>query len=68
MRSTISAPTIPTERCAAQRTQANVTDDLMCMRKMDHGGLLPAGNEEDYSMITTVPAAVCLTGELQLYN
>ncbi|XP_063767283.1 uncharacterized protein LOC134883080 [Eleginops maclovinus] len=54
------------ERCAAQRTQANVTDDLMCMRKMDHGGLLPAGNEEDYSMITTVPAAVCLTGSEKL--
>ncbi|XP_063767296.1 uncharacterized protein LOC134883082 isoform X4 [Eleginops maclovinus] len=54
------------ERCAAQRTQANVTDDLMCMRKMDHGGLLPAGNEEAYSMITSVPAAVCLTGSEKL--
>ncbi|XP_063767279.1 uncharacterized protein LOC134883078 isoform X2 [Eleginops maclovinus] len=54
------------ERCAAQRTQANVTDDLMCMRKMDHGGLLPAGNEEAYSTVTSVPAAVCLTGPEKL--
>ncbi|XP_033995091.1 uncharacterized protein LOC117489703 isoform X8 [Trematomus bernacchii] len=51
-----------TERCAAKRTQANVTDDLMCMRKLDHGGSLPAGNDEAYSMIPSVPAAVCLTG------
>ncbi|XP_071059395.1 uncharacterized protein [Pseudochaenichthys georgianus] len=50
------------ERCAAKRTQANVTDDLMCTRKLDHGGSLPAGNDEAYSMITSVPAAVCLTG------
>ncbi|XP_033995101.1 uncharacterized protein LOC117489703 isoform X18 [Trematomus bernacchii] len=51
-----------TERCAAKRTQANVTDELMCMRKLDHGGSLPAGNDEAYSMITSVPAAGCLTG------
>ncbi|XP_033995084.1 uncharacterized protein LOC117489703 isoform X1 [Trematomus bernacchii] len=51
-----------TERCAAKRTHANVTDDLMCMRKLDHGGSLPAGNDEAYSMIPSVPAAVCLTG------
>lgn len=40
----------------------SVTDDLMCTRKLDHGGSLPAGNDEAYSMITSVPAAVCLTG------
>ncbi|KAK5933994.1 hypothetical protein CgunFtcFv8_014430 [Champsocephalus gunnari] len=50
------------ERCAAKRTQANVPDDLMCTRKLDHGGSLPAGNDEAYSMITSAPAAVCLTG------
>ncbi|KAF1391686.1 hypothetical protein PFLUV_G00044660 [Perca fluviatilis] len=37
-------------------------DDLMCMRNLDHGGLLTAGNDEAYSVITSVPAADCPTG------
>ncbi|XP_039652546.1 uncharacterized protein LOC120556839 [Perca fluviatilis] len=51
-----------TERGSEKRTQDNVTDDLMCMRNLDHGGLLTAGNDEAYSVITSVPAADCPTG------
>ncbi|XP_029286494.1 uncharacterized protein LOC115007691 [Cottoperca gobio] len=51
-----------TERCSSKRTQADATDDLMCMRELNHGGSLPAGNDEAYSVITSVPAADCPTG------
>ncbi|XP_029286495.1 uncharacterized protein LOC115007692 [Cottoperca gobio] len=51
-----------TERCSSKRAQADATDDLMCMRELNHGGSLPAGNDEAYSVITSVPAADCPTG------
>ncbi|KAL7408130.1 hypothetical protein ABVT39_018674 [Epinephelus coioides] len=40
----------------------SVADDLMCMKNLDHGGSLPAGNDEAYSVITSVPAADCPAG------
>ncbi|KAL7408129.1 hypothetical protein ABVT39_018674 [Epinephelus coioides] len=51
-----------TGRCSRKRTRANVSDDLMCMKNLDHGGSLPAGNDEAYSVITSVPAADCPAG------
>ncbi|XP_027135628.1 uncharacterized protein LOC109140653 [Larimichthys crocea] len=55
-----------TERYSDQRTQANVTDDVMCMQSLDHGGLLPAGDDEAYSVITSVPGADCPAGSKKL--
>ncbi|XP_049894382.1 uncharacterized protein LOC126386224 [Epinephelus moara] len=40
----------------------SVADDLMRMKNLDHGGSLPAGNDEAYSVITSVPAADCRAG------
>ncbi|XP_049443738.1 uncharacterized protein LOC125895712 [Epinephelus fuscoguttatus] len=51
-----------TGRCSRKRTRANVSDDLMRMKNLDHGGWLPAGNDEAYSVITSVPAADCPAG------
>ncbi|XP_078020998.1 uncharacterized protein LOC144459866 [Epinephelus lanceolatus] len=51
-----------TGRCSRKRTRANVSDDLMCMKNLDHGGSLPAGNDEAYSVITSVPVADCPAG------
>ncbi|XP_076599131.1 uncharacterized protein LOC143328089 [Chaetodon auriga] len=44
-----------------KRTQANVTDDFICMGNLDHGDLSPAGNDTTYSVVTSVPGANCAT-------
>ncbi|XP_038553357.1 uncharacterized protein LOC119886590 isoform X2 [Micropterus salmoides] len=55
-----------TERCSYKRTQASDTDDFVCLRNLDHGGLLPGGNDEVYSVITSVPGADCSPGSEKL--
>ncbi|KAM6947921.1 uncharacterized protein PEZ65_001469 [Lycodopsis pacificus] len=49
-----------------KRSQANVTDDLMSMRNLEHRGSLPADDEGAYSMITSVAAADCPTASEKL--
>ncbi|XP_031695898.1 uncharacterized protein LOC116378210 isoform X2 [Anarrhichthys ocellatus] len=53
-------------KCSNKRSQANVTDDLMSMRNLEHGGSLPADAEGAYSTITSVAAADCPTGSEKL--
>ncbi|XP_041803140.1 uncharacterized protein LOC121613651 isoform X2 [Chelmon rostratus] len=46
-----------TDRFSLKRTQANIKDDYVYMRNLDHGSLLPAGNDATYSVATSVPGA-----------
>ncbi|XP_026204452.1 uncharacterized protein LOC113154447 isoform X2 [Anabas testudineus] len=45
-----------TERSSNKRTQAKVTDEFMCMRNIDRGGLLRAGNDETMGPGTDSPS------------
>lgn len=44
----------------------SLADDFVCLRNLDHGGLLPGGNDEVYSVITSVPGADCSPGSEKL--
>ncbi|XP_026162265.1 uncharacterized protein LOC113130132 [Mastacembelus armatus] len=46
-----------TEGSSYKRKQDNVPDELMCMKSMDNGRLILAGNDEGYAEITSVPGA-----------
>ncbi|XP_068998936.1 mucin-3B-like isoform X1 [Embiotoca jacksoni] len=62
-----------TESCTYKRTHGSITasqhsvaDDVVCMRNLDHGELLRAGNEGAYEVITSVSANGCSTGSEKL--
>ncbi|XP_071349543.1 uncharacterized protein [Trachinotus anak] len=50
------------DRCSCKRAQASVTGDVVDLRNLGHRKLLPAGNDEAYSVVTSVPAADSPTG------
>ncbi|XP_039468732.1 location of vulva defective 1-like isoform X1 [Oreochromis aureus] len=51
------------ETSSQSRTKAASPGDFLSMTKMNHGGMLPAGNDGDYSVITSVPDNNYLTRE-----
>ncbi|XP_050930321.1 uncharacterized protein LOC108886528 isoform X3 [Lates calcarifer] len=51
-------------RRSDKRAQASDTGDSMCKRNLDCGGPVPAGDDETYSVITSVPGATVYTDGL----
>ncbi|XP_025763080.1 mucin-21 isoform X2 [Oreochromis niloticus] len=51
------------ETCPQSRTKATSPGDFISMTKMNHGRMLPAGNDGGYSVITSVPDDNCLNRE-----
>ncbi|CAI5687762.1 unnamed protein product [Oreochromis niloticus] len=51
------------ETCSQSRTKATSPGDFISMTKMNHGRMLPAGNDGGSSVITSVPDDNCLTRE-----
>ncbi|XP_039468733.1 location of vulva defective 1-like isoform X2 [Oreochromis aureus] len=52
------------ETCPQSRTKATSPGDFISMTKMNHGRMLPAGNDGGSSVITSVPDDNCLNSTL----